>query len=373
MEKKKRGHNFKYIVIRKWILENIENHIFKYGDKLPSENLLCHKFEISRQTVRNAMDQLAEEGIVRRVQGSGTYVARTAGEVRNKTIGVCLSFLNEYIFPSIIVGIEETLTAKGFGMELGITYNKVEQERRFLERMLKANISGLIVEGTRTGLPNPNLAIYQEFLRREIPVMFIHNYYPELPCASVVMDDVNCAKKLTQMLIDAGHKDIAGFFKVDDMQGQKRYEGYINALIESGLPVQDELIRCFTSNSQDALFEYTEHPLLSNVNKYSAIVCYNDQMAGRIYSYFKEYGVKIPQDVSMVGFDDSFVDPAGNLRLTTVRHPKKELGKAAAERLMYMVENGINSIPQEALVVNASILCRSSIKILSKPGGKMVI
>ncbi|MBC5647934.1 GntR family transcriptional regulator [Christensenella tenuis] len=373
MENAKRGHSFKYIAIRRWILDNIENHVFKYGDKLPSENLLCHKFEISRQTVRNAMDQLADEGIVRRVRGSGTYVAQKLGETRNKTIGVCLSFINEYIFPAILLGIEETLTAKGFGMELGITYNKIEQERRFLERMLKANVSGLIIEGTKTGLPNPNLSIYREFLRREIPVMFIHNYYPELPCASVVMDDVNCAKKLTKMLIDAGHRDIAGFFKIDDMQGQKRYEGYIGALIEAGIPVRDELIRCFTSNSQDALFEYSHHPLLADVRKCSAIVCYNDQMASKMYSYFKERGIKVPQDVSMVGFDDSFVDPAAILRLTTVRHPKRELGKAAADRLMHMVENGTESIPQEPLIVNANIICRSSIKILNKPSGEMVI
>ena len=359
------SHDFKYVAIRKWIVKNIENNDFKHGDKLPSENLMCNKFAISRQTVRNAISELEKEGIVKRVRGSGTYVAKTLKEMHNNTVGVLLSYLNDYIFPSILQGIEETLTVEGFGMDLGITYNKLEQERRFLERMLTSNISGLIVEGTKTGLPNPNIHLYEEFIRRKIPVIFIHNYYSGLRCPSVLIDDVGCAKKLTQILIEAGHTDIAGFFKFDDMQGQRRYEGYVKALTEAEIPINEEIIGWFSNNSRESLFKYPSYPILDNISKCSAIMCYNDQLASKMYSYFNKNGIKIPDDISMVGFDDSLSSPITHMELTTVRHPKKELGKVAAQRLMKMIQNGVDCISCEPMLMDAAIVMRSSVKNLN--------
>lgn len=358
-------HDYKYEAIRKWILDNIKNCVFKYGDKLPSENLLCSKFSISRQTVRNAMEGLEKEEIVKRVRGSGTYVIKRLGEVRNKTIGVLLSYINDYIFPQILQGIEETLTAKGFGIDLGMTYNRVEQERRFLERMLNSNISGLIVEGTKSALPNPNISMYEEFLKREIPIIFIHNYYPGLECPSVLMDDVTCAKKLTQILLNAGHKEIAGFFKFDDLQGQRRYAGYVKALSEAGIPINEEIIGWFSTNSQESLFKYHDYPILDNINKCTAIMCYNDQLASKMYTYFKKHGIKVPDDISMVGFDDSFSNPTTSIGLTTAKHPQSALGKEAAQRLMIMVEQGMNSISTEPMLMDATIVIRSSVRTLN--------
>lgn len=361
-----RNVGFKYVAIRNWILEKIEKHHFKYGDKLPSENLLCHKFSISRQTVRNAIDELEKNGIVKRIKGSGTYVAKTLGEVRNKTVGVLLSYLNEYIFPSILQGIEGVLTAAGYGMDLGMTYNKLEAERRFLERMLEANVSGIIVEGTKTGLPNPNIPMYEELIRREIPLVFMHNYYSELEsiCPSVLLDDENCVKKLTSYMIEKGHRKIAGFFKYDDMQGQQRYRGYMKALIEAGIPFDEQMIGWFSTCTRDSLFQVDHSPLLENIESCSAIVCYNDQIASKMYTYFKERGIKVPADISMVGFDDSFSNPMSRIQLTTIKHPKSKIGEKTAELVMEMIREGMSVVPAEKYMMDASMVIRNSIKDL---------
>ena len=87
-------------------------------------------------------------------------------------------------------------------------------------------ISGLIVEGTKSALPNPYIRHYQNLIRQGIPVVFIHNYYNGLQTPCVLMDDIQASKKLTQLLLDAGHTKIAGIFKEDDLQGIRRFQGY---------------------------------------------------------------------------------------------------------------------------------------------------
>ncbi|MCL1896442.1 MAG: GntR family transcriptional regulator [Clostridiales bacterium] len=345
-------------------MENIENNVFKYGAKLPSENFICKKFSISRQTVRNAIDGLEKEGIVTRRHGSGTYVTKMLGDVRNKTIGVLTSFFHEYIFPNMLRGIEETFTAENYGISFGITYNKLEAERRFLERMLESNVSGLLLEGTKTSLPNPNIGLYQEFLRREMPIVFMNNYYPELAdlCPSVLIDDAGCARRLTQHLIENGHRRIAGIFKFDDIQGMRRYSGYVAALMEAGIPVDEDIIHWVAAYTDDRLARSIGYPLMESIRGCSAVVCYNDQLAGVLYHFFHEQGIKVPGDISMAGFDDSFVSPHGGLDLTTVRHPKRALGAKAAGLLMDMVKNGRGSVPPGIQLMKADILLRGSVR-----------
>jgi len=359
--------DFKFVAVHKWIMENIEKNVFKYGTKLPSENFLCKKFSISRQTVRNAIDILEKEGIVTRRHGSGTYVAKMLGDVRDKTIGVLTSYLHEYIFPNIFQGIEETLTAENYGISIGVTYNKLEAERRFLERMLDSNVSGLLIEGTKTSLPNPNIDLYREFIRREMPIVFMNNYYRELADVypSVLVDDIGCTKRLIEYLIENGHRKIAGVFKFDDLQGLRRYAGYAEALTEAGIPIDEDRIHWITSYTGDTLSRFNGGSMLDSIRDCSAVVCYNDQVASMLYSSFCEQGIHVPKDISMVGFDDSFSSPLARLEITTVKHPKKALGTKAAELLMDMVKSGRDAVPPRVQIMKADVLLRGSVRSIS--------
>ena len=154
----------KYIDLMNWIREQILSGEFSVGMRLPSENELGKKFSISRQTVRQATSVLESEGLLERRRGSGTYVCASKSAIKKKTIniGVVLTYLDDYIFPSIVQGIEKVLTKNGYFMQLAFTYNRVEKEAYILDTMLKNNIDGLIIEPAKSGIPYINTDFYQK-------------------------------------------------------------------------------------------------------------------------------------------------------------------------------------------------------------------
>lgn len=112
-----------------------------------------------------------------------------------------------------------------------------DNERRILQELLQKPISGLLIEGTKSALPNPNLDLYRKFKQQGIPVLFLNAYYQDLEdIPYVVTDDRQGGYDAADYLITKGHKKIAGIFKTDDRQGHEaRYLGYASALIEHGM------------------------------------------------------------------------------------------------------------------------------------------
>ena len=165
----------KYLAIAAWMKKNIQSNHFKYGEKLISENQLCEKFSVSRQTARQAVATLEQEGLVTRRQGSGTYINRLNPTNKPAThhIGVITTYLDDHVFPYIISGAEKILSKKNYNMTLRLTRNKVHNERTQLLSLLESDIDGLIVEGTKTALPNPNQDVYAKFYERNIPIVFM--------------------------------------------------------------------------------------------------------------------------------------------------------------------------------------------------------
>ncbi|MEA4854622.1 MAG: GntR family transcriptional regulator [Christensenella sp.] len=356
--------NFKYLILKHWIIDNIKNKNFKYNDKLPSENLMCRKFGVSRQTVRNAMAQLSEEGIVRKVRGSGMYVNKTTfAPATSKTIGVLISYLNEYLFENVFREIETVLTMEGYEIDLCISENRVEQERSFLDRMYHSDVAGLIIEGTKSALPNPNLKYYRQLEKKEVPFLMIHNYYNELQCPSILMDDVGASKRMTNMLIEAGHIKIAGIFKGDDLQGHRRYQGYVEALQEANIPVREELIGWFYSNyDNNILLDISIKSILDTMDYYTAMVVYNDLIALEVNQSFAQNGIRVPNDISMVSFDDGA--QSSQMGIISAVHPKKLLGIEAAMRILKMIREGRDAVELRPYVIHTEIAMRPSIKIL---------
>ena len=171
---------------------------------------MCEKFSISRQTARQAISVLEKEGLILKKQGSGTYVSQIFSEAKtiSKNIGLVTTNLDDYIFPAIISGVEKVLSSNGYNTTLRLTRNRINNEREQLLSLLKSDIDGLIVEGTKSALPNPNLDIYRQFADRGIPVVFINNYYSSLNCNFVVVDDEKGGRLATRYLIEQVHQKI---------------------------------------------------------------------------------------------------------------------------------------------------------------------
>ena len=214
----------KYKLLADELRRKITDKIYQAGNKLPSELELQEQFQVSRQTVRNALELLERQGLVRSRQGSGTYVVDREAEEQKKSrrIAVVTTYVDNYIFPRIIQGIEGVLAKEGFQVQIAFTGNRIWKEEVILLDLLEQDLRGLIIETTKSALPNPNLPLYRRLREKGIPVLFINSRYPELDCPVVCLQDEQAGRLAAECLLANGHKKIGGFFKRDDGQGVRR-------------------------------------------------------------------------------------------------------------------------------------------------------
>ncbi|MCR5626170.1 MAG: GntR family transcriptional regulator [Lachnospiraceae bacterium] len=341
MDADKGNEKLKYIKLYNWEKTLILSNVLKEGDKLSSEHQLQKKFGYSRQTVRAALDKLEEDGLITRVRGSGTYVSYKGHDEKfpRKSVGLILSYFSDYLFPQIYSGIESVFEDNGISVDVAVTKNQLNDERSFLERFLSSDPQGLIIEGTRSAFPNPNTKLYEELDRRNIPVIFIHNHYSNIKLNSIEMDDYGCCYALTEKLIDSGHKKIAAVFKYDELQGIERYRGFIQCMSDHSLTINDESVKWYSTKDSDYSFsKKSTSAYLKKISDCTAVISYNDEIATHLIDSFLQRGIRVPEDISIVSFDDmSF----GNspVRLVSAVHPKAELGKRAAQTLMDMIND----------------------------------
>lgn len=338
-----KGQAAKYQQLVEDIRKRIEEGVYRPGDKLESENQLVRRYGYSRQTVRQALGVLENEGLIDRRRGSGTYISQ-AKKQRERTynIGVVATYLSDYIFPLIIGGIEEVLTPKGYHITLGVTKNKVDEENRVLRSFMDRKLDGIIIEGTKSAFPNPNLELYRKLQESEIPVVFFNGYYPDLEhTVYVVTDDRKAGFDLTRHLWECGCRKIGGFFKSDDMQGHRRYSGYTKALAESGCEINDDMVLWYTTSDEERFGEEDfDRYIYRHYKDCDGIVCYNDKAAALLAAALSLRGVKVPDDMMLGSFDNSRISELSAVKLTSMNHPKEELGRTAAKTLLRIIETG---------------------------------
>ncbi|MDE7015449.1 MAG: GntR family transcriptional regulator [Kineothrix sp.] len=331
----------KYMELVNWIQEQIAAKKFLPGQKMYSENRLKEMFHVSRQTIRHAIGVLEEEGVLVRRRGSGTYISNTGRENPGSRtrIAVVTTYVDSYIFPKTIQGIENVLSESGYSVQIAFTNNHVSREKTILEDIIERDeVAGVIVETTKSGLPNPNLGLYGKLLKRGIPVIFINSYYPGLPIPHVSLDDRAAGVKAVKYLLERGHKKIGGVFKMDDGQGHMRYAGYLDAMQEAGIEMDDSSIVWLDTEMMQHLGEY-RHLLMSRLKNCTAAVCYNDQIAFEAASILNSVDIRVPEDISIVSIDDSELAMLGDVALTSIPHPKDKLGEKAAHNLLKMIRN----------------------------------
>ena len=338
----------KYRQVFDWIKENIEKGVFRPGERLASETELSARFGLSRQTIRHATGELAAEGYLTRVKGSGTYISAALperkdgqdGTVRPRTMNIAVisTLYGSYIFPETIKGIERVLSSRGYAMQVSFTDNRLHREKEILKAILEKDaIDGLIVEPAKSALPNPNLDYYRQIQSRHIPILFFNASYPDFPAPCVRIDDTGIARKATSLLIRSGHSRIGAIFKSDDSQGPLRYKGYLEAMDEAGCHTGQEQILWIDTPESASLEELGDY-LFRRLNGCTAVVCYNDQVAYQVIELAESRGIHVPGDLSVVGIDDAYLAPMSRTPLTSFPHPKEGLGKKAAENLLRMIE-----------------------------------
>ncbi|MGE5605587.1 MAG: GntR family transcriptional regulator [Bacteroidota bacterium] len=330
----------KYHQLKEFIKDQILCGEILPGEKITSENTLARQFKLSRHTVRQALGELENEGFICREKGRGTFCSFSEKNVV-KNIAVLTTYISDYIFPEIIRGIEEVLSNNGYNLILANTNNDKLKEAQCLENFLNQEIGALIIEPTKSALENLNIKYFNELEAKGIPYLMFHAYYPNLDPAYIIMDDVQGAYLATNHLLQLGHRRIAGIFKNDDLQGVKRQAGFLSALKEYGITENRDWIGNY-STEQILTYPYQFiQNLLRQEGRPTAVVCYNDQIALEVLEAIRNEGLKVPDDVSVVGFDDSSLATATEIKLTTVRHPKAEMGRQVGNKIIKMLTGSI--------------------------------
>lgn len=322
----------KYQTIAFILRDEILEGQYAGGQMLPTEEQLAQRFAASRQTVRQALSVLVSDGLISKLRGSGSRVLAQNGRSKSGNIAVIATYISDYIFPGILREAESVLAANQYTAVLAATRNSVYNERSILTGLLTKPIDGILVEGTKTALPNPNLDLYQKLMERNIPIVFFNGFYADLGgTISVYADNYGGGYELVQYLLRQGHPSIAGIFKSDDIQGHQRYSGYITALRDAGRMTDDSAVFWYTTESKDELFTSA---LTEKIAACSAVVCYNDEIAFRLIPLLQARGAHVPQDVSVVSFDNSSLSELSPVKITSLSYEDQNIGRVAAQTLL---------------------------------------
>ena len=358
----------KYLQVADMLRREIADGVFRDGQTLMTEEELRMRFGVSRQTVRQAIALLEDDGLVDRRRGSGTYVRhgprRRQGTVH---VGVVTTYITDYIFPSIVQGIESVFNENGVVMSLSATYNDTRTERNILERMIGGQVDGLIVEGTRTAMPAENLDLYRRLTERNIPILFMNSYYPELAqIPHVVMDDRGGGRIAAREALNRGYRRPACVFKTDDRQGQERMNGFLDEVRSRGMDIPPERILTFGTEDRMTLFESGRGAEFARNLPGSGVdcmICYNDVFAVSLMAILRQQGVRLPEDMGFIGFDNAVFAEMANPGLTTLGHPKEAFGALVAEKLLRMIAGQ----REESTSVPWTLIERESLPRLNKP------
>ncbi len=351
----------KYYILMEQLREKIVSGKIKPGDKLPSENELSGEYSISRHTVRKALSILENEGYIRAEHGKGTYCIKRSKQTSSKNIAVITTYISDYIFPRLIQGIDNVFTESGYSIILKNTGNSRKREAECLEDILTKDIDGLIIEPSKSEIYCRNMDKYQVLDQRGIPYVFIQGIYPQMKDKPhILMDDVQGGYLLTKHLAELGHKYIVGIFKADDTQGNGRHKGYVKALQESGIPYDPDKVIWFHTEDRGVKPKIALEGLLNKGDSIDAIVCYNDLIAVEIIEFLSSKGLRVPEDISLTGYDNSFIAESGGVKLTTISHPKERLGEMAAELLLEKIAGIEDEESKVARIIKPELIIRNS-------------
>lgn len=363
----------KHSIIREYILSRILDGTYAPHQKINSESKLMEKFNVSRHTVRQAIGDLVTQGWLYSKQGSGTFCAdkskRHAGSTM-KNIAIITTYISDYIFSSIIRGAESYLSKNGYNVSLFSTNNDHESEKELIERILMMQPDGAIIEPTKSAISNPNINFYLNLEKLNIPYIMINAYYDELEPLSITIDDEKGGYLQTKHLIDLGHKNIIGFFKTDDLQGARRMKGYLKALRENNIPINPQFIVTFDTSEKLTKPIEKLNIILSQDQDHNSntvptgIVSYNDELAILLLNVLRARNILVPDNISIIGYDDSFLTEASEVKLTSIEHPKIKMGEDAAKMIVDLITkiSDHKDHKLESIIYEPKVILRSSTK-----------
>lgn len=343
------------------LLNEIDTGRLQPGDQVPSEKELTDQYQVSRITAKKALDQLAEEGVIVRIRGKGSYVnvsdalanedvtGREGKELRrgDRLIGA--------IFPSYTDGyglllqyaVEKTIAELGGSLVIKRSNHSVEEEEAAIDALLDLQVDGIIVFPADSREYNQRLL---KMILDEFPVVVVDRNLKGIQACTVHTDNKTAAYKLAAHLLETGHKHIA-FISPDPNRTstlEDRLAGFQQAFLASGTRLcSDYLITdipsgysCKSSDTHSGEYRLMKK-LLEEHPQITAYVCAEYEIAIILYKLLESMGLRVPEDCSIVCFDcpDDPYDHLNRPRFTHIRQYEEKMGRTAVELLFAQIEN----------------------------------
>ncbi len=348
----------------------IQSGRYPAGARLPSEPRLAAEFGVSRGTLRQALASLRLAGYLDSIPGRGTFVRGPRPrvlEARRRVVGLIVPSIARPALPAMLTAIEDELHGRGYSLLVGTSGNTREQEDGRVHRILGEGVSGLIV------LPidsRPDHATYRQLVEDAFPMVLIDRHIVGLSIDAVLPENVGGAFLAVSHLVELGHRRIA-FISSDNLSTTsvlERLQGYEQALRAAGIAPDAALI--FTRlptippdpTDEDRTIADNARRIarfLSSRELPTAVFALHDRIAISVLEACAGLGLRVPDDIAIVGFDDDPLAQKLRVPLTTVAQPREQMGRTAARLIADRIE-GIRSETSRIVLPTQLVVRQSS-------------
>lgn len=344
-----------YEIVAEDLKDKIKENYFGEEGKIPNYLKLTEIYNVSMSTIKKAMKMLNDENVIVSRVGKGTFankryvddeIVKHASQT-NK-IGLLIRDLEGPYFSGIYEGLADEADEKGKKMMVTVSRDFHQQEDSLLRMMLSHEVDGLVVTTRRKSIYG--VRIYDELSKNKIPTVILHDVYDsKLP--SVDVDNFKGGSLAAEHLLERSTKKLCVIvgengYKTDDL----RLEGFLETLREHGENPADRchVFRYSFSTENTAFDEGYKLGMSLNIKSMDVdgIFVFNDLIAMGFQKAMLEQGLKIPEDIAIIGFDNIERCSEARIPLTTIEVPRYEIGKTAYKMLQQLLDNGELKGPQ---------------------------
>ena len=265
-------------------------------------------------------------------------IALSLKERRTRSIGVVVCEIANSFFSQVINGIESIAYDRGYNVIISQSHESVEREIMDLHYLSSRSVDGLIISvSTETN----DITHLQDLHNKGLPIVMFDRVRDEIKTHSVAIDNFKSTYEATEHLLQQGYKRIAAIANSEFLSiTNERLAGYREALQTYGQKYNKSYVKhCFYGGMVASEIEDAVNKLLTLKQKPDAIITTSDKLTTGCLRTLTRRGVKIPDDIALVGFSNSDIAELLNPPLTVVRQPAMEMGKAATELLLQLIES----------------------------------
>ncbi|NCP84827.1 MAG: LacI family transcriptional regulator [Bacteroidetes bacterium] len=274
--------------------------------------------------------------VVTRMGYTPNLVAKSLISSKTYTIGVVIPEISHSFFPEVVKGIEEVANEHNYQIFLTNTSDSFEKEKAVIEALRAKRVDGILIS---TSLTTTDYSFYKRLVASGLPMVFFDRCITDVGISCIGVNDKSASRQITEHLIHKGYKRIAYLSGPKQLSiGKDRFEGFMEALWLNNIEVDEKLIIENGFNEKGGFHAMNQLLSLSEKERPRAVVAVNDPVAIGAMEAIKEAGLRIPEDIAIVGFTNDIRASLVNPPLTTVHQPAFEVGKKAAFKIIKTIE-----------------------------------